>query len=350
MGRKVTIGLDRRYIDGKGKAGVLPTLLDRLNEMADVEYQRLSGVSPEVRPEQIEGFDIVLPRISAWTQDSLVGNSQLLCVIRLGVGYDTIDVPALTEAGVMLTITPEAVRRPVAVGIITFILALSTRLLTKNRLVREGRWERRFNYLGYGLTGKTLGSVGVGNIGHEMFRLAKPFGMKHIAYDPYVRQETLADVDVRLVDMDTVLVESDFLNISCPLNETTYHLIGEKELAKMKESSFLINNARGPIVEEAALIKALDEGWIRGAAQDVFEQEPTPPENPLLKMDVDKVIFTPHSMSITDEFLAIGEAQMLRQIAQIIRGDVPEALVNPEAWDRPEFQSKLKRFQASVKG
>ncbi|MBA7695996.1 Glyoxylate/hydroxypyruvate reductase B [subsurface metagenome] len=239
-----------------------------------------------------------------------------------------VDVPALTNAGVMLGITPNAVRRPMAAAIITFVLALSMRLLTKDKLAREGRWAEKANYHGYGLTGKTLGSIGVGNIGHEMFRLVKPFGMRHIAYDPYVTQEVVAEVDVGLVGMDTLLAESDFVNISCLLNEETHHLIGEKELRKMKKTAFLINTARGPIVDEAALIKALQEGWIRGAGLDVFEQEPTSPDNPLLKMD--NVILAPHALSWTDEIFMGEWDEILERISQIIRGEVPESLVNRE--------------------
>jgi D-3-phosphoglycerate dehydrogenase len=233
-----------------------------------------------------------------------------------------------------------------ATVIITFILALSLRLLTKERLTREGRWAEKASYHGYGLIGKTLGSIGMGNIGHEMFLLAKPFGMKHIAYDPYVTQEAVVDVNVKLVDMNTVLTESDFLNISCPLNEETRHLIREKELRKMKKTAFLINTARGPIVDEAALIKALQEGWIQGAGLDVFEQEPTPSDNPLLLMD--NVIVTPHALGHTDELFIMMWNEILGQISLVIRGEVPEGLVNREVWGRPEFQAKLKRFQEAT--
>jgi len=200
---------------------------------------------------------------------------------------------------------------------------------------------------GYGLIGKTLGSLGVGNIGHEMFKLARPFGMRHIAYDPYLKPEDARDVDVKLVDMDTVLAESDFLNISCPLNEKTRHLVDEKELKKMKPTAFLINTARGPIIDEAVLYKALKERWIRGAALDVFDQEPTPPDNPLLKLD--NVIVTAHAMAFTDEFLNTVWEIIARQITQLMRGEMPDGLVNREVWDQPKFQSRLKRFLEQTK-
>ena len=346
MGRKAKIGITRDSFDKDGKFIIPGPGLKSLDEMPNVEYEIFPEFLPEVTPEQIRGFDMVISFGPKWTQRTLAGNHQLLCCHRGGVGYDMVDVPALTEAGVMLCITPNAVRRPMATVIITFILALSLRLLTKERLAREGRWTERTRYHGYGLIGKTLGSIGMGNIGHEMFLLAKPFGMKHIAYDPYVTQEAVVDVNVKLVDMDTVLAESDFLNISCPLNEETRHLIREKELRKMKRTAFLINTARGPIVDEAALIKALQQGWIRGAGLDVFEQEPIPPDNPLLQMD--NVIVTPHALGWTDEMFITMWNEILSQISQIIRGEVPEGLVNREVWHKSRFQSKMKKFQEAT--
>ncbi|MFC1903910.1 NAD(P)-dependent oxidoreductase, partial [Chloroflexota bacterium] len=334
------------FFDEDGKPIGTASKVKALDEI-NLEYEVFPEFLPEVTPEHIRGFDMVISFIPKWTSRTLAGNSQLLAVNRGGVGYDMVDVPALTNAGVMLTIVPPAVRRPVAVSIITFLLALSTRLFAQDRLTREGRWADRARYHGIGLIGKTLGSVGVGNIGHEMFALAKPFGMKHIAYDPYITQESVADVEVKLIDLNTVLSESDFLNISCPLNEKTRHIIGGKELRKMKKTAFLINTARGPIVDEAALVKALQGGWIQGAGLDVLEQEPTPPDNPLLKMD--NVIVTPHAMCMTDQYFAASWAQIVKQISQIICGETPENLVNPEVWDKTEFQSKLKRFRESLK-
>ncbi len=347
MGRKVRIGITGDLFDKNGKSispGPGPKVLD---EIPNVEWEPLPEYLPEVSPEQARNFDMVISFAPKWTPRTFAGNDQLLTILRGGVGYDMVDVPACTNAGVALFIVPPAVRRPVAAGIMTFILALSTRLRTKDKLAREGQWEAGRQCSGEGLTGKTLGSFGVGNIGHEMFKLAKPFGMRHIGYDPYIKQEAVDDVNVKLVDMDMVLTESDFVNISCPLNEQTRHLIGEKELRKMKKTAFLINTARGPIVDEAALIKALQEGWIQGAGIDVFEQEPNPPDNPLLKLE--NVIVTTHSICLTDEFYTTMWQEIAKQISQLTQGEKPIKLVNPEVWDKPEFQAKLKKFHDTIK-
>ncbi len=214
-------------------------------------------------------------------------------------------------------------------------------------MIRDGKWAEQVHYQGYGLEGRTLGAIGVGNIGHEMFMLARPFGMKHIAYDPYASPEAVADVDVRLVDLDTVLTESDVLTIICPLNEETHHLVGARELAKMKETAFLINAARGPIVDEAALIKALREKRIRGAGLDVFEQEPIAMDNPLLKMD--NVILSPHAMAQTDQTFGNMWRIITEQINQLVHGEIPKPLVNREVLESPLFKEKFQRFQESVR-
>ena len=347
MGRKARVGITRDLFDQDGKPtspGPGPKFLE---EIPDVEYGMFPSLSPEVTPEQLRGFDIAVGFVPKWTARSFAGNDQLLALLRGGVGYDSVDVPALNDAGVLLCTVPPAVRRPMAVTIMTFILNLSTRLRIKDKLIREGRWAERDQYHGIGLTGKTLGSIGVGNIGHEMFKLARPFGMRQIACDPYLKPEAVADVGVELVDMDTVLAEADFLNISCPLNDKTRGLIGEKELRRMKKTAFLINTARGPIVDEAALIKALQDGEIQGAGLDVFEQEPTPPDNPLLKME--NVVVTPHALCFTDEFFILMWQEIAKQVSRIIRGEIPQKLVNREVWDKPEFQSRLKKFREALR-
>ncbi len=348
MGRKAKVGFTRDYYDKDGNFVLDCPAYKTLTKMQGIEREVFAEMLPEVAPNQIKDVDIVVTRtFSRWTDNSFVGNDRLLSLHRNGVGYDRVDVPALTRAGILLCITPAAVRRPVAVAIITFILALSTRLLLKHQLTSEGKWGEAAKSHGYGLIGKTLGSLGVGNIGHEMFKLAKPFGMKHIAYDPYLKQEDVSDADVEMVDLDTVISQSDFLSISCPLNEKTRHLIGERELKMMKPTAFLINTARGPVIDETVLVKALREKWIRGAALDVFDQEPTPPDNPLLKLD--NVIVTAHAMAFTEEFLNTVWEVIGKQITQLMNGEQPDGVVNREVWDQTKFQSKLRRFLEQIK-
>jgi len=346
MGRTTRIGLTKDVINAEGDFIAPGPGLKLLDDMPGVEYKVFSESLNEVTPQQIDGCDMVFSLNPRWTAGTLKGNDRLLSVHRFGVGYDMVDVPALTSAGVALCITRDAVRRPVAVAILAFLLALSTRMMVKDRLTREGRWAEKTKHHGVGLVGRTLGVIGVGNIGHEVFKLALPLDMSHLGCDPYIRQESVADVKARLVDMDTILAESDFLTICCPLNEETRHLIGEKELRKMKPSAFLINMARGPVVDEKALTRALTERWIQGAGLDVFEQEPTAVDNPLLRLD--NVILAPHSLAWMDQMFTSQWDSILAQMNDLRRGAVPKGLVNPQVWSSPLFQQKLKRLLEST--
>ena len=347
MKRKIRIGIARNLFDKEGKFSVPGPGLELIDEIGNAEWEMIPEALPQITAEQLQGFDMAVFPLSKLTREGLTGNDQLISFHCNSVGFDLVDVTALTEAGVVLCNTPKAVRRPMASSIIAFILALSLRLLQKDKMAREGRWSEKTPYFGVGLTGKTLGSIGVGGIGHDMFRLAKPFGMRHVAFDPYVNQNDLADVEVDLVDLDTLLSESDFLNVSCPLNEATYHLIGENEFRKMKKTAYFINTSRGSVIDEPALTKALQEKWISGAAIDVFEQEPTPDDNPLLKLD--NIIVAPHYIGGTDEMSTDKWEENINQIRSLIKGEAPGAFVNREVWDKPYFQAKLKKFHEVVR-
>ena len=346
MSRPTRIGITKDAIDADGNFIAPGPGLTLLDEMSGVEYDVFPEMAAEVTPRQIDGYDMVCSLTPKWTAASLDGNERLLSVHRFGVGYDMVDVPALTSAGVALFITRDAVRRPVAAAILALMLALSTRMMLKDRLIREGRWAERARYHGIGLVGQTLGIIGVGNIGHEVFRLTMPLSMRHIGCDPYIRPDDVADVNCALVDIDTVMKESDFLSICCPLNAETHHLVGERELRLMKSIAFLINMARGPIVDEQALVRALAERWIQGAGIDVFEQEPTLMSNPLLRMD--NVILAPHSLAWLDQMFSGQWDSILGQVRDLRRGAIPGGLVNTEVWDNPLFQQKLKKLLSST--
>ena len=343
MNKNVTLGITRDLFDADGKLDIPGPGLKLLDEMPEIHYRMFDQFLPEVTAEQIRGCDMVISAAARWTERSLVGNDQLITLLYTGVGYDHIDVKALTDAGVLFCFAPDAVRRPMACTVITFILALAMKLMAKDRITRQGRWAEQNDYHGEGLMGKTLGSIGVGNIGHEVFVLAQPFGMRHLGCDPYITQANVDDVGVQLVDMDTLLTESDFVSISVPLNEETHHLVGAREFRKMKSTAYLISTSRGPVVDEASLIQALQEGWIRGAGIDVFEQEPVDPDNPILGMD--NVVVSPHSLGHTDEYYQLAWSGKLRQAAQILRGEIPEYLVNTEVLETATFQTKFKKFQ-----
>ncbi len=182
--------------------------------------------------------------------------------------------------------------------------------------------------MGRGLTKRTLGVIGLGNIGREVFRLAAPLSMRHLATDPHVKLQAVADESVALVDLDTLLRESDFVVVCCALNEETHHLLNAERLALMKSTAYLINVARGPIIDQRALTAALLESKIAGAGLDVFEQEPVELDDPILKLD--NVILTPHALCWTDECFLGNGTSAIGSILDVAAGRVPQYVVNPQ--------------------
>ena len=291
-------------------------------------------------PEALNEFDALFALGLRIQPPSLEGVERLAIVARWGVGYDMIDVDALTAADVALAITPGAVRRPVAESIVTLIFALTTNLLEQDRVLRGNRWRGDLPRLGRNIRGRVLGSLGCGNIAREMFTMVQSLGFgRMIAHDPWASRTP----GVELVSMDELLAESDFLTINCFLSSATRGIIGENELRRMKTSAFLINTARGPIIQEAALIRALSEGWILGAGLDVFEKEPLPADSPLRQLT--NVILTPHGLAWTEELVRDNGLEACENILAIARGDVPDTIVNKDVVSRPGFQAKLKRYR-----
>ena len=280
---------------------------------------------------------VLNPRVTAATLSG--PGRRLQIVARMGVGYDSIDVPACTANGVILTNTPDGVRRSVATSILLLILALSKKLIIKDTITRAGRWAETTAHMGDGLTGKTVGSLGIGNIGSELFRLLAPLDMVHMACDPYVEPEEAAKLRVRLTDKDTVLRESDFVCVNCPLTPETRRLVSDREFFLMKPTANFINTARGPIVDEKALYTALVEHRIAGAALDVFEQEPVALDNPILKLD--NVIVTPHSICWTDEFFRNNAESAFRSVVAVANREVPKYVVNRDVLKHPDVQARL---------
>ena len=269
--------------------------------------------------------------------------NRLALVARWGVGYDMIDTTALTNADAALAITPNAVRRPVAESVIALVFALTTNLLQQDKVVRAGKWRGDLPTLGRNIAGRTFGSVGFGNIGREVFRMAQSLGFgRLLATDPYA---TAAD-GVEMVSLPELLAASDFVSVSTPLNDQTRGLIGEAELRMMKPTAYLINTARGPIVNEAALIRALQERWIAGAGLDVFENEPLPAGSPLREMD--NVVLSPHGLAWTEELVRDNGLEACDNILSVFRGELPASIVNKDVLLRAGFQQKIARFRSAT--
>jgi len=327
------LGILRDVLNSAGEPTFGTAALEVLKGNPEIEWEYTPETVTEIPPEfaaRYDGLYVNSARVSAASVGR--GDCRVRIIARHGIGFDSVDVAALTAKGIVLTNTPVAVRRPVAVATLTLLFALAGRLFAKDRITRAGNWARRNDLMGTGLVGRTLGIVGAGGIGTELLRVSAPFGLRRIVADPYASEERLRGLDAALVPLDALMHESDFVVAACVLNEETRHLIGTPQFARMKPSAYFINVARGAVVDEPALIDALRAGKIAGAGLDVFEQEPVDPANPLLGMD--NVIVTPHALCWTDECFHAIATEGLGSVVDFSLGRRPANVVNPQAWAR----------------
>jgi phosphoglycerate dehydrogenase-like enzyme len=335
----IPVGVSRDFLgpDGQNLWGDIG--LHRLTA-AGVDWEYLPEDVPELRPQDIERRPAVIFAAPAVTAGTFAGVSRPpLVLARFGVGYDAIDLEACTRRGVAVTITPDGARRPVATAALTMVLALLQHVAVKDRLVRENRWEQRASWMGRGLTGRTVGLVGLGNTGRDLVELLAPFRPTLLAYDPYSSPDQACDAGVQLVDLVDLAQQCDVVVVMAALTDETRHLIDAQVLAAMPRHAVLINVARGAIVDEAALIEALRDQQIAGAALDVFESEPTSPDNPLLSMD--NVLLSPHCLAWTDEMSAGNGNSAVRAVLDVVSGTAPRYIVNRAVRDIASFQQRL---------
>ena len=334
------VGVTSDIVDTRGEPAFGREPLQALDRAQGLEWEWLPKGIREITAEHAAVYDALYvnsPRVPAAAVAR--ADLRLKIISRHGVGYDSVDVAAMSKAGVLVANTPNAVPRPVATIALTFVLALAHRLFAKDRLTREGRWGERLDHMGLGLTGRTLGVVGAGRIGKELLRMARTFDLQLLAADPYAEELELAYIGARRVPLAELMAQADFVVVTCLLNEETRHLIDARSLALMKPGAYLVNVARGPVVDERALHEALAARRIAGAGLDVFEEEPTPASNPILALD--NVIVAPHALCWTDELFGNIARTAIGAVTDVHSRRQPRFLVNPEALKHDRIRSWL---------
>jgi D-3-phosphoglycerate dehydrogenase len=267
--------------------------------------------------------------------DAIREGRRLLVISTSGRGTDAVDIPEATERGIAVVNNPGLGTIPVSEHTVALMLDLAKQISRSDAATRKGDgWANRDGSARISLEGRTVGLIGLGTIGTEVARkCVAAFHMRVVAYDPYVPPSRAEEVGaVRVEDLSDVLREPDFVSVHAELTHDTRGMIGEAELRRMRPDAFLVNTARGPIVQQAALIRALREGWIRGAAIDVFDPEPPPPHSPLYALH--NLILTPHVAGLTAEAARDLSVSAAGQILHVLRGERPAHLVNPETWER----------------
>ncbi len=313
----------------------------------DYEMEYLSTVDAEIVEieassegefiEQVKDCDALIARGDRITAN-IIENLQNCKVIALGsVGADTVDVGAATARNIPVTNVPDTFIEEVADHTMMLLLATFRRLTLMNKYSRDERWGEGRPYLNQfpRLFGQTLGFVSFGHVARATALRAQPFGLRMLAFDPYIEELTITSYGVEPVSLDELMQRSDIVSMHAPSTSEVHHLLTERHFRMMKPTALFINNGRGPTVDEAALIKALREGWIAGAGLDVTEIEPPEPDNPLLQME--NVILTPHVASASSRMSPEARRRVGQEISLVLSGRWPRTCVNPSVLNKTDL-------------
>lgn len=319
-------------------------LRDQAPRSGEADYWR-RFYSLEVRPDHIVDLDgLVVLRPWVTRETFAQGAENLVVIGRSGAGYDKIDLAACTENDVALFNAPVGLHHSTASTALLFMLAAAKRLNEHQRIARSGDWRAQSEIMGGEIQGRTLGIVGLGNSGRELARLVAPFEMRVLAYSRHASAADAAAIGARLTPLEELLASADFVSLHARLTPESHGIISAQRLGLMKPTAWLVNVARGELVEQAALVRALQEKRIAGAALDVFEVEPLAADDPLTQLD--NVILTPHwNASTTDVWRATSQA-MATGMLRAARGALPDHVVNRDVLSRAGFQAKLNRWRS----
>jgi phosphoglycerate dehydrogenase-like enzyme len=340
------VALSADFLKPDGSPALSDFDLSSLHADKRIEVGWVPAENDLIPASVLENYDALILFAHQMRKSSLPKSRRLGVVARFGVGYDSVDVEALADEGVATVITPGGVARPVAVGILALLLSLTNKVIAKDRLARRGLagFTDPSAPIGVSLTGKTLGTIGLGNIGAEMVRILRPLEMNFIAHDPNVIESATRDLGVRLVGLETLFRESDIVTVNCPLSPATRGLVNAKLLSLMKPTAFLINTARGPIVDQKALTEVLLARRIAGAGLDVFDPEPPDADDPMLTLD--NVVLAPHSIAMTDELISRCGALNIEAVLDVMHGREPKAIVQRRVTAHPEWRRRLDANRA----
>jgi D-3-phosphoglycerate dehydrogenase len=294
----------------------------------DADIQLASASTPEAILKVAKDADGILTTYAKVTADMIPQLSRCKIIGRFGIGVDNVDLPAATAKGIVVTRVPDYCLDEVSDHAMALLLAVVRKIPFLSARAHAGTWEMKAAVPIHRLRGTTLGLVAFGQIPQLMAPKAKSFGIKVITYDPYVPQDVLDKAGVKRVELDELIKTSDYISIHTPLMPATHHMFNADAFKRMKPTAYIINTARGPIIDEAALAEALDKKEIAGAALDVMEKEPTT-SSPLFGRD--NVIITPHSSFYSDESLVDLQTKAAEEVVRVLTGQAPKNPVNPEA-------------------
>ena len=299
-------------------------------------------VAPSLRPgpypeeaniSMLQGYDAVIASSEPYNARVFAACPQLKLVARCGVGTDAVDMQAAAEAGVVVTNTPGAMTEAVADYTFALMLGIARRLPESDAMMRSGGWGE---FRGVLVCGNTLGLVGVGRIGQAVAQRARGFAMRVLAFDPILQASGKADPGIEFVSLDELLAQSDYISAHAPALPETIRMFNAERFAKMKPTAYFINTARGALVDEAALLEALQAGTIAGAAIDVYAKEPCPADSPL--RHAPNCVLTPHNAFNALESTVEMSRQSAQSIIDLVQGRMPDNVCNPAVWTSPHLR------------
>ncbi len=308
--------------------------------MGDLDYELVAteASSEDKLIANVRDTDVVLVAMAQITRRVLENLPRCRCVVRYGIGLDNLDLEAATDHGIVVAHVLDFCTEEVSNHAIALLLATARRLLPLHRDIAAGRWRSEQVRGMAPVHGQTLGIVGFGNIGRAVGRKGLAFGLRVLAHDPHCDRRAAAEMGVKLVPLGELLAEADYVSLNTPLMPETRHLIGAAELKAMKSTAVLINTARGPVVDEAALVEALAKGEIAAAGLDVFEEEPLPTDSPLCRLD--NVVLTPHVGSVSPEAMRQLRQEVGRAAGDVLRGRWPKYVANPSVRPRVALEPR----------
>ena len=297
---------------------------------AGVEFAFVAITTPEALRAAVADADAVVVGGGTFDAKAFAAMTRARVLVSCSVGLDRVDVAAASARGVMVCNMPDLCTDEVADHAMALLLACNRKVVRLADRVRGGTWDRALLEPMPRLRGSTIGLLGFGRIGQAMAERCRAFGMRVVAYDPYLPADVAAARGAELLPLDQLLAVADLVSCHLPHNESTHHLMGEAQLRAMKPTAYFVNTSRGKVVDEAALVRALREGWIAGAGLDVLEQEPPDPANPLLALE--NAIVTPHAAGFSDEVVDRIPRQAFEEVMAVLNGGTPRAI----AWANRE--------------
>ena len=350
------------YLDESGEVAYGDIGLGLYENLPHMEYDFIRDQAPpagdstywsrlyslQIEPEHIaeaNGLIIFRPWLKA---SAFAGGAENLVVVgRAGAGYDKIDLDACTKNNVAVFNAPDTLTHSTASSALLLMLALAKRLPEQEKMAHSGCWNYQAKIIGLDLEGMTLGIIGLGKTGMELARLVQPFGMRILAYSPHAKKEQAEKLGITLLDqIDTLFRQSDFVSLHNRLEKHNHGFIGEKHFRLMKPTAYFINVARGELVQQEVLVQCLREHWIAGAGLDVYQTEPLPAGDPLMKLD--NVILTPHWLPSTRQACYATGSTVARGMIEAAQGRIPEHILNPAVLTQPGFAAKLRRFEVNT--